>query len=182
MIAFPYVWNHSVRHFVGDWGRTGPFPKRSVKKGVGDFHKVSLMLMKWWGYFILGGVWHLSNYISHLWPLIGIISNFLDSICNYLKLYRVDILQRNYFKCSKCLIFYKYIYCVFCRLRFNYKLSEAVNWRCSAKMVLLKTLSKFAGKYLCQNLIFYLKRDSGTVVSMWSLQNFQDIFFIEHLW
>ena len=48
-------------------------------------------------------------------------------------------------------------------------------------MVLLKTLSKFAGKYLCQNLIFYLKRDSGTVVFMWSLQNFQDIFFIERL-
>ena len=138
IIAFSYDWNHFVHHFVGGWGRTGPFSKGSVKKGVGDFHKMSFMLMKWWGYFILGGVWYPSNYISHLWYLIGVISNFLDSICNYLKLYRFDILQWNYFKYSKCSIFYKYIYCMFCRLRFNYKLSEVVTWRCSVKMVLLK--------------------------------------------
>ena len=53
--------------------------------------------------------------------------------------------------------------------------------RCSMKKGVLRNFAKFIGKYLCQSLFFfdkdaglqlYLKRDSGTGVFLWTLQNF----------
>ena len=63
-----------------------------------------------------------------------------------------------------------------------YKFTErSSNRKCSIKKVVLRNITKFTGKYLCQRLVFskkagglqpYLKRDSGTGFLLWVLRHF----------
>ena len=61
-------------------------------------------------------------------------------------------------------------------------MTEPVTQRCSVRNGVLRNFAKFIGKHLCQSLFFkkvggcslqlYYKRDSGTGVFLWILQNF----------
>ena len=64
---------------------------------------------------------------------------------------------------------------------------EESHRRCSMKNCVVESFAKFTGKRLCQSLLFnkvadlwpvtFNKRDSGTSVFLWILQNFQDHLF-----
>ena len=63
--------------------------------------------------------------------------------------------------------------------------------RCSVKRGVLKNFANFTGKHLCWSLFLimlqsfnpatFLKRDSNTGVLLWSLGNFQNVYFEERL-
>ena len=62
---------------------------------------------------------------------------------------------------------------------------------CSVRKGVLRNFSTFTEKCLCQGPFFnkvraqpatLLKKDSGTGVSLWILQNFREHLFTEHLW
>ena len=50
----------------------------------------------------------------------------------------------------------------------------------------LKNVANFTGKHLCQSLFFrasnVMKKETGTGVFLWNLQNVEEHFFTEHVW